>query len=482
MKILLYCIFTNEYKRLIPLWLKYTARNFYPGNTDILIITDDADVEKAYPGVMVRVISSSKYRNEELLAKLKRHCDILDEYKEAGYDLFAYIQANCLVPVQLNHDNFPLYEDKITCATHVTYPDCSNVLKASVACKGSVAYRDISLYNNVYVHAGIAIGGYSVLKEMNFACLQMQVEDTARGELHKAKYHDETYFNTWRVDNPDRVHLVHEIDHGELNNIHDSTKLLYLVDKSEVEIGSSELVAPSFPAGARLGNMLFTFAAAYAHAKRNKYSFVCPYIKGPLSEILGTKFSNSCDYVGKPYKETSYDYTPIPNTAKGWIHGYFQSSKYFSDCEDDIREIYNVLCPGEKIKNTAAIHIRLGDYVTLNSIWKSPSKDFIDEALSRLSSNITTLNVYSDELDRALGILYMCPNSARFKVVPRMCNEITAIREMAESEEFIMSCSSFSWWAAYLGKHKNVFVERKWYTDKSDLSEKDIYEPSWIKI
>lgn len=255
-----------------------------------------------------------------------------------------------------------------------------------------------------------------------------------------------------------------------------------LVDKSEVGIGSVELVAPSFPIGARLGNMLFTFAAAYAHAKRNGYSFVCPHTKGPLSEILGTKFSNACGYIGKPYKEASYDYTPIPKSAKGWIHGYFQSSKYFSDCEDNIREIYNVLCPREKRKDTAAIHIRLGDYVTLNSIWKSPSKIFIDEALSRLSRNITTLNVYSDELDRALGILYMCPNNARFKVVPRICNEITAIREMAEAEEFIMSCSSFSWLAAYLGRHNKVFVERKWYTDKSSFSEKDIYEPSWIKI
>jgi len=44
MKILLYAIFTNEYKKLIPLWIEHTANKFFPQESDVLILTDDTSV------------------------------------------------------------------------------------------------------------------------------------------------------------------------------------------------------------------------------------------------------------------------------------------------------------------------------------------------------------------------------------------------------------------------------------------------------
>ena len=48
MRILLYCIFTNDYNKLLPNWLTYTANNFYTDNTDILIITDDLRTQRGF--------------------------------------------------------------------------------------------------------------------------------------------------------------------------------------------------------------------------------------------------------------------------------------------------------------------------------------------------------------------------------------------------------------------------------------------------
>lgn len=48
MKILLYCIFTNEYVKMIKPWLETTAKNFYPHCTDVLILTDNPEIGRAH--------------------------------------------------------------------------------------------------------------------------------------------------------------------------------------------------------------------------------------------------------------------------------------------------------------------------------------------------------------------------------------------------------------------------------------------------
>lgn len=59
MRILLYCIFTNDYNKLLPNWLTYTANNFYTDNTDILIITDDLTYKSSNERIKVKYIRSA---------------------------------------------------------------------------------------------------------------------------------------------------------------------------------------------------------------------------------------------------------------------------------------------------------------------------------------------------------------------------------------------------------------------------------------
>lgn len=250
---------------------------------------------------------------------------------------------------------------------------------------------------------------------------------------------------------------------------------------ADVEILSGSVVAPFFPPYSRLGNNLFTFAAAYAHALRNGYDFRCPNIP-QLQKVIGNKFSPDCSDIKIIYKEPSPAYSKIPGEIAGFLYGYFQSAKYFADYSDEVKSAFSVLLPNHLEKNVAAIHVRLGDYVRLNSIWKVPSVEFIDKALQNLSDNIKTIWIFSDEPNNALELVSQCKTSAEFSLELKKGTEIEDIRAMASAEEFIMSCSSFSWWAAYLGNHKKVIVDKKWYTEKSNLPEDDIYEPHWIKI
>ena len=123
----------------------------------------------------------------------------------------------------------------------------------------------------------------------------------------------------------------------------------------------------------------------------------------------------------------------------------------------------------------------MGDYLKLSQRYKSPKKDFIEKALAQLSHHIKRLLVFSDEIDKAVELVKSCKGSERFMIIPMRGSEIEDIREMTACEELIISCSSFSWWAAYLGENKKVIVDKKWYNDNG-LIDKDIYEDNWIRI
>lgn len=486
MKILLYAFFTNDYKKLLPYWIIYTANNFYVENTDVLVITDDENIKFDNPRFYVKYIKSNKFRNIELWNKNIRHCEILDEYKDK-YDLFAYVQSNCFFTQKVDETNFPLDKDKITVFEH-TGTTFFNVLRTNICKVGSCGYKPLSLYDEKYHHAGICFGNYDNLYKMNKDCHQMYLTDFSKNKLHKVPYHDESFFNSWRVDNKDKVTILPRIDSGDFKKFFMMKKLLYLVDKHDLGVMKNEYIIPKFIPNTRFGNWLFLIAACYAHCLRNGYEMRLPNEKPLLNKLLPIQFSvpQEIDMLGKStYNETTYHYSPIPKDHVGFISGFFQSSKYFSDFKEEIKELFGNLKADHKKEGVAGIHVRMGDYLKLSQRFKSPTKDFIERAIKELSPHIKRLLVFSDEIDKAIELVKSCKGSERFTITPSNdigeTDEIHDIYFMTSCEEFIMSCSSFSWWAAYLGNHKKVIVDKKWYND-NQLKEDDIYEKSWIKI
>lgn len=482
MRILLYSFFTNDYVKLIEPWLEYTAKRFYKGKADVLIVTDNPDVISDRRDIIVRKITSSKYRNQELWYKNSRHMKILDEFKDS-YDIFVHIQSNCFCTKDLDETNFPIDKDKLTVFEH-TCTGIMDVLPSSVCKIGSCGYHPMSSYNNVYVHAGIIFGNYDVMYQMNKDCNDMFIKDKLKGKLRKVPYHDESYLNSWRVDNKDKITILPRIPNGNLQGFFEEQYPLFLVDKHCFGVMKNKYIVPSFINNSRFGNHLFLVAACYAHCLRNGYELRLPYINSIINDIFVDEFSlpQKFDVKNrKVFNEKLSKFSPIPNDHVGYISGFFQSSKYFSEYKNEIRDLFKRLRNDVIELDSAAIHVRLGDYLTLNGVWKSPSKDYIERAFTHLSPNIKRLYVCSDEVDKAVELVKSCKGSEKFEIIEIDYNEIETIKSITRCEEFIMSCSSFSWWAAYLGSHNKVIVDKKWYNN-NDIDEKDIYEESWIKI
>ena len=80
---------------------------------------------------------------------------------------------------------------------------------------GSNGYRSLGSYQNIYVHSGMLFGNYDVLNQMFIDCHNMYLKDKSNNKLHKVPYHDESYLNSWVVDNRNKVNILERIDSGE---------------------------------------------------------------------------------------------------------------------------------------------------------------------------------------------------------------------------------------------------------------------------
>ena len=181
------------------------------------------------------------------------------------------------------------------------------------------------------------------------------------------------------------------------------------------------------------------------------------------------------------YREPGFSYHPIPETVRyGALRGYFQSERYFKDVAEEIRSLFAPLIAPVQ-EGVAGVHIRMGDYLDRTDMYHTPDVPFLNEALRRLSGNISKLVVFSDSPELARKLMEGVPEATRFEIVMDEHETLDALRELTSMQELVLSCSSFSWWGAWLGDQQRVFIQKQWFTGKIE-DEQDIFCPQWIKL
>lgn len=247
-------------------------------------------------------------------------------------------------------------------------------------------------------------------------------------------------------------------------------------------------VSPCFLPGTRLGNIMFTLAAACAHARRAGAECHVPWSYNDASMMLRSWLggwvlpSTPCG-VNEPvaWQEPSFAYHPIPpRITGGSLRGYFQSAQYFEDQETFIRSLFAPFI-AEKEPRTAGIHIRQGDYKQLRHKHRVQDIDFLERAFAHISPDVNRLILFSDEPDEAAAMLASMPEFSRFTLEIDRSGPCEALRRMTAMEELIISCSSFSWWGAWLGQTRKVIVPGNWFVGVIE-NYQDVYLPHWIKL
>lgn len=246
-----------------------------------------------------------------------------------------------------------------------------------------------------------------------------------------------------------------------------------------------------------LGNQLFQLAAAWAHCKRNGLRLkVSETTKGPRQETYWSTFTHRfVQNIGVPtlgvsplWREPSFAYTPIPANARS-LSGFFQSSRYFADCAEEIHRLFTPSADtvsekyADLLTNSseyAVVHIRRGDYFqgANTPIHGVLTESYYQRAMALMTEQRPGIRflVFSDDLPWCRGLIA----DALFVDEP---DTVRTLQLMSQFEHYILSNSSFSWWAAWLGKPaKTVFVPDRWFGPRGPRKYQDIYEVDWTKV
>jgi hypothetical protein len=170
------------------------------------------------------------------------------------------------------------------------------------------------------------------------------------------------------------------------------------------------------------------------------------------------------------------------------IRGYFQSYRYyenlqkwgiyFSFDESLFSKTYWNLVAEIDFEADLAIHIRRGDYL---QHWETIG--LLDDSF--FEQGINTLNpkgrvfIFSDDAQPMLN------GFEKYKTILTtdlmVGHPVESLALMSKFKNIVISNSTFSWWAASLGRvDKNIVCPKPWY--RSMKSPEDLIPNDWIKI
>jgi hypothetical protein len=196
--------------------------------------------------------------------------------------------------------------------------------------------------------------------------------------------------------------------------------------------------------------------------------------------------------------EPHFDFWPGIQKIKQstYIHGYWQSEKYFADIANVIRQDFNFrtdldsldLAVRERMVSApcASLHVRRGDYLKgkYKNVYATCDVSYYVSAVQLLRSKIPDIRLFafSDEPDWI--VKHLEPELGLIEIVSHNIGARSAndMRLMSLADHHIIANSSFSWWGAWLNprKEKLVIAPKRWFAD--DRPTPTLLPSSWIRL
>jgi len=189
----------------------------------------------------------------------------------------------------------------------------------------------------------------------------------------------------------------------------------------------------------------------------------------------------------------AFDDSVAPVTGDVYLVGFWQSPRYFDDAAEVIRSDL-ALSPGrvgvradlaaEVGKDgTVSVHVRRGDYVS-HALMSPCSVAYYERALELLATRVQLRRVYvfsdditwaRDELQFAVPTIFVSASGGG--------SDTADFFLMGLCQHHIIANSSFSWWAAWLGRHLDGYVisPSRWFNDAT-IDTRDLRPADWLVV
>jgi hypothetical protein len=230
---------------------------------------------------------------------------------------------------------------------------------------------------------------------------------------------------------------------------------------------------------------MFIYSCAHSLAKVRNENY-CISNLSDLKVFRLSKNENLTNYVKYTWfrissKFTKYDFHHFQdnrldyskkmlqnNSKNNWYYGYFQGENYFYENKLEIKKRFQIKPKYkesfEKLKNKiigqskyAIVHIRLKDYKTfgpdfLNGPDLTVPMAYYHNLIKKLPSNIKVIFL-SDDIKKVKND-FSYVNNAYFSEN----SVIDDLQFIINANICVLSCSTFSWWGAWLNKQENLEV------------------------
>jgi hypothetical protein len=223
--------------------------------------------------------------------------------------------------------------------------------------------------------------------------------------------------------------------------------------------------------------------------------FETPSVLGRFAK-LNKKFNpRSVHKASNVFLENGFSYddrfTEIQEPV--FLDGYFQSLRYFVDVENKVQDVFQdptenpvqIQIASEVGNNFNAIHVRRGDYMNpLTSAFHGvcDSSYFMRglETIEKITGENMPVVCFTDSPKEISDDL---KRKIDFIVDPEVGRSYHHMFAMRSAKHLVMSNSSFSWWAAYLGNREDrvVIAPRPWF-QQGDTSASDLILPNWLSL
>lgn len=190
-------------------------------------------------------------------------------------------------------------------------------------------------------------------------------------------------------------------------------------------------------------------------------------------------------------KEFNFNASYLEKIKNSYYWGSWQSEQYFSGVKETIKNHFTFkdidFSEQEKTiyqkinsTNSICLHVRRGDYLG-SKLHPVCNISYYQQAIKLIAEKIENPHffIFSDDLA-------WCKSNISMEYPHEFVNTIEDwgdFRLMSHCQHYIIANSSFSWWAAYLGKHeeKIVISPKNWFNN-IECSTKDLLPEMWSAI